>query len=39
MNNNEVLKLLETDARLTNEQIAAMLDKEVGDIKNMISNF
>jgi len=39
MNNNEVLKLLENDARLTNEQIAAMLDKEVGDIKNMIEEY
>lgn len=38
-NNNEVLRLLEDDARLTNEQIAAMLDKEVGDIKKMIEAY
>ncbi len=33
---NELLKLLENDARLTPEALALMLNKEVGDIKSMI---
>ncbi len=33
----EILELLENDSRLTAEQLAAMLNKEVGDIKEMIS--
>ena len=32
----EILNLLENDGRLTPESIARMLDKETGDIKNMI---
>lgn len=36
---NEILKLLENDSRLTSEKIALMLDKEVGDIKNMIAKY
>lgn len=39
MNNNEFLKLLENDSRLTPEQLSLMLDKEVGDIKQMIENY
>ncbi len=35
---NELLKLLEGDARLSPETLALMLDKEVGDIKKMISD-
>ncbi len=35
---NELLKLLENDARLTPEALALMLDKEVGDIKKMIED-
>ncbi len=35
----EILKLLENDSRLTPEKIALMLDKEVGDIKNMIAKY
>lgn len=35
----EVLKLLENDSRLTAEKIALMLDKEVGDIRNMIAAY
>ncbi len=38
-NNNEILRLLENDSRLTAEQLAAMLDKEVGDIKSMIKAY
>ena len=34
-----LLNLLETDAKLTDEQIAAMLGKETGDIKKMITEF
>ncbi len=34
----ELLKLLENDARLSPEALALMLDKEVGDIKKMISD-
>lgn len=37
--NNELLKLLENDSRLTAAQLAAMLDKEEGDIKKMISAY
>ena len=33
---NELLKLLEDNARLTDEQLARMLDKEVGEIRDMI---
>lgn len=36
---NELLKLLENDARLSPESLALMLDKEVGDIKTMIENY
>lgn len=36
---NELLKLLEKDARLTPEMLAAMLDKEAGDIKAMIDKY
>ena len=36
---NELLKLLEKDARLTPEMLAAMLDKEVGDVKAMIDEY
>lgn len=36
---NELLKLLEKDARLTPEMLAAMLDKEVGDVKSMIDEY
>ncbi len=35
----ELLKLLENDARLSHEQIALMLGKEVGDIKKMIEEY
>ena len=33
----EFLTLLENDARLTPEQLAVMLDKDVGDIKRQLS--
>ncbi len=33
---NEILNLIENDARLTNEQIAVMLGKETGDVRDMI---
>ncbi len=33
---NELLKLLENDARLTPDQLALMLGKETGDIRTMI---
>lgn len=36
---NKLLTLLENDATLTPEQLAAMLDKEVGDIKKMILEY
>ena len=36
---NELLKLLEKDARLTPEMLAAMLEKEVGDVKAMIDEY
>ncbi|MBE6626899.1 MAG: Lrp/AsnC family transcriptional regulator [Ruminococcaceae bacterium] len=35
---NELLKLLENDARLSPEALALMLDKEAGDIKKMIDD-
>ncbi len=35
----ELLKLLENDARLSHEQLALMLGKEVGDIKKMIEEY
>ena len=37
--NNELLEIIEKDARLTNEQIAIMLDKDVGDIKKIIGEY
>ena len=36
---NELLRLLENDARLSPEALALMLDKEVGDIKKMIEEY
>ncbi len=36
---NELLKLLENDARLTAEELAVMLSKETGDIKKMIDDY
>ena len=36
---NEILKLLEDNARLTDEQLALMLGKEVGEIRDMIEKF
>lgn len=36
---NELLKLLENDARLSPESLALMLDKEVGDIKTIIEDY
>lgn len=36
---NELLKLLEDNARLTDEQLARMLDKEVGEIRDMIEKY
>ena len=36
---NELLKLLEDNARLTNEQLALMMGKEVGEIRDMIEKF
>ncbi|MBQ2546571.1 MAG: Lrp/AsnC family transcriptional regulator [Clostridia bacterium] len=36
---NELLKLLENDARLSPEALALMLDKETGDIKRMIDEY
>ncbi len=35
----KLLKLLENDSSLTAEQLAVMLDKEVGDIKKLISKY
>lgn len=35
----ELLNLLENNSRLTDEQIAIMLDKEVGDIKKMVEDY
>ena len=37
--NNELLEVLEKDARLTNEQIAVMLDKDSGDISKIIEEY
>ena len=36
---NELLKLLEDNSRLTNEQLAQMLGKEVGEIRDMIEKY
>lgn len=36
---NDLLKLLENDARLSHESLALMLDKEVGDIKTIIEDY
>ena len=36
---NEILKLLEDNARLTDEQLALMLGKEVGEIRDMIRTY
>lgn len=36
---NDLLKLLENDARISPEALALMLDKEVGDIKTMIDEY
>ncbi len=36
---NEILNLIEHNPKLTNEQIAVMLDKEVGEIKEMIESY
>ena len=36
---NDFLKLLESDSRLTPEQLAVMCDKDVGEIKEMIGKF
>ncbi len=35
----EILNLIEHNPKLTNEQIAVMLDKEVGEIKEMIEAY
>ena len=36
---NEILTLLENNSRLSAEDIGRMLDKETGDIKNMIEKY
>jgi DNA-binding Lrp family transcriptional regulator len=36
---NKLLQLIENDASLTAEQLATMLDKEVGDIKKLIKQY
>ena len=36
---NKLLQLIENDASLTPEQLATMLDKEVGDIKKLIKQY
>ena len=36
---NKLLSLLENDATLTAEQLSVMLDKEVGEIKDMIEKY
>ena len=36
---NKLLKLLEEDGRLTPDQLAVMLGKEIGDIKQMIDEY
>lgn len=35
----EILKVLEEDGRLTEEQVALMCNKEIGDIKKMIEEY
>ena len=35
----EILKVLEEDGRLTEEQVALMCDKEIGDIKKIIEEY
>ena len=35
----KILQILEDNANLTHEQLAVMLDKEVGDIKNIIEKY
>lgn len=37
--NIELLEIIEKDARLTNEQIAVMLDKDTGDISKIIEEY
>ena len=37
--NIELLEVIEKDARLTNEQIAVMLDKDCGDINSIIEEY
>lgn len=39
MENNEILHLLENDSRLTADQLSVMLNKEIGDIKRMITTY
>ncbi len=39
MNDKKFLKLIENDSRLTAEQLAVMLDKEVGEIRDMIEAY
>lgn len=39
MDNNKILQLLENDSRLTAEQLSVMLDKEVGEIKDMVEKY
>lgn len=39
MKDNELLKLLEDDSRLTAEILSVMYDKDVGDIKKMIDQY
>ena len=36
---NKLLQIIENDASLTPEQLAVMLDKEVGDIKTLIKKY
>ena len=36
---NELLKLLEKDARLTPEMLAAMLDRDAGEVRKMIDGY
>lgn len=36
---NQILQMLEKDARLTPEQVAVMTEKDAGDIKNAIREF
>ncbi len=36
---NSLLKIIENDARITEEQLAVMCEKEVGDIKKMIQKY